>query len=485
VAYRIYPSIGIARLGNDLMQFYIGPEIPGHPGFDVDAQGNESVVTHYKVNEDQIKRQAARFRLFEVGGGGESRQAQLPAGATVEWTAHLVNKKAAVNRPPRPTPIPQRPQLIANPAPFLIDPGPRQISGANASGIKFDTGEYQNRRVPLGELRTDKNQNLLVLGGFGFSSSPTNAGLPDFYTNPGWHDDTADGPVTARIRLANGTTIDDIAPAWVAVGPPDYAPEIQGIVSLYDIMLEVGIEHFGLASPNQVSFTRDIFPILLRTRRYQWVNQAADWGSVSDDWPVLADASDSAAALRQQNAQFVLDIEDQGILNRFFLTKQQRFLLTEWAAGRFQSDWRGLPQPGNVVLADGMTRAALQSTVGRGFFPGIEAGIITRDPTIYAAPFDFRVAHAEMRPGDFTALMALPWQADFLDCLGDWWPSQRPDNVRRVPTSTEEVAWDRGVTTHLEMVHNFPKLGFITAQKDAAGNIVFAEDQRAPSHLIA
>jgi hypothetical protein len=34
-------------------------------------------------------------------------------------------------------------------------------------------------------------------------------------------------------------------------------------------------------------------------------------------------------------------------------------------------------------------------------------------------------------------------------------------------------------------VHNFPKLGFITAQKDAAGNVVFAEDQRAPNNHFA
>jgi L-Lysine epsilon oxidase N-terminal len=74
--YRIYPSIGIARAGNDLTQFYIGPEIPGHPGFDVDAAGNETRVEHYKVDEDQIKRQAARFRLFEDSGpGGAWREA--------------------------------------------------------------------------------------------------------------------------------------------------------------------------------------------------------------------------------------------------------------------------------------------------------------------------------------------------------------------------------------------------------------------------
>ena len=266
MAFRIYPSIGVARLGNDLTQFYIGSEIPGHPGFDVDDQGNETPIKQYKVDDDQIKRQAARFRLFEVDGG-VPRPAQLPAGATVEWTVHLVNKKAAVRRSNGPPANPTRPQLVANPAQFLIDPGPRSIAGASESGVKFDTGAYQSRQVPLGEIRTDKNQNLLVLGGFGFSSSPTNKNLPSFYTNPGWHDDTSDGPVTARIRLADGSSIDDITPAWVAVGPPDYAPEIQGVVSLYDIMLQVAIDQLGVPRPPQVSFTRDIFPMLLRTRR--------------------------------------------------------------------------------------------------------------------------------------------------------------------------------------------------------------------------
>ena len=309
--FRIYPSIGIARLGNDLTQFYIGPECPGNPGFDVDQNGNETLVKQYKVDEDQIKRQAARFRLFEVNGDGAPRPCKLPAGATVEWTVHLVNKKGAIERSGSPPSTPRRPQMANNSGALLIDPGPRSVSGASAAAVKFDTGEYQTRRVPLGELRTDKNQNLLVLGGFGFSSSPTNRPLPSFYTNPGWHDDTSDGPVTARIRLADGTTIDDIAPAWVLVSTPDYAPDIQGIVTLYDIMLEVGIANHGVPAPTQVSFTRDIFPILLRTRRYQWVNQAAEWADVSDDWPALANASAGAAALRDANAKVVLAAEDE------------------------------------------------------------------------------------------------------------------------------------------------------------------------------
>jgi hypothetical protein len=484
MALRIYPSIGIARLGNSLTQVYVGPEIPGHPGFEIDAQGNETPLAQYKVGDDEIKRQAARFRLFDVPDDGSApRAAQLPAGATVEWTVHLVNKKAAINRPGGPPPSPQRPQLIANPVPFLIDPGPRTISGANAAALKFDTGEYQTRRVPLGELRTDKDQNLLVLSGFGFSSSPGNKPITGFYTSDGWHDDTSDGPITARIRLPDGSTIDSIAPAWVIVAPPDFAPDVQGVVTLYDIMLQVGIDKLGVAPPAQISFTRDVFPLLLRTRRLQWVNTDQNWRNVSDDWPALADPSAAASGLRSDNAGFVQQTE--AVLSRVSLTKQQNTALDSWVAGTFQSDWAGLPQPGTTIIADGMTRAALQSTVGQGFYPGIEAGIITADPTIYARPFDFRLDHAQVHPGDLTALMALPWQADFYDCRGGWWPSQRPDDVRPVASSANRMGWARGVNSHLSMVHNFNKLGFITAQPDGQGNVVFAESQRASTDLIA
>jgi hypothetical protein len=35
------------------------------------------------------------------------------------------------------------------------------------------------------------------------------------------------------------------------------------------------------------------------------------------------------------------------------------------------------------------------------------------------------------------------------------------------------------------MVDNFGKLGFITAQTDAAGKVVFAEEQRAMTEVVA
>jgi hypothetical protein len=125
---RIYPPIGVARVGNDLAKFFIGPEVPGSPGVEIDAQGRENAITAYKVDEDQIKRQAARFRLFDVpDDGGTPHEVQLAEGDVVEWTVHLVNKKAAVVRDSGPPlhhadrnsrRIPNRSSSTLEPAPF-------------------------------------------------------------------------------------------------------------------------------------------------------------------------------------------------------------------------------------------------------------------------------------------------------------------------------------------------------------------------------
>src|SRR5262245_32698580 len=127
MSYRIYPSIGLARLGNDSTAFFIGPESPGGPGHELDSQGNEVPVTRYKKSADKIKRQAARFRLFEQSADGSLRPAQLPAGASVEWTVELVNKKGAVQRPGSPPATPVRPTLQPNSDSRNIRPGPRSV----------------------------------------------------------------------------------------------------------------------------------------------------------------------------------------------------------------------------------------------------------------------------------------------------------------------------------------------------------------------
>ena len=83
----------------------------------------------------------------------------------------------------------------------------------------------------LGQLRTDSDGRLIVLGGKGKSSyqTATPPPLPEYGNNDGWFDDVSDGPVTVTvsIRGTSGTTraaTDPSDGAWVLCGPPDFAP---------------------------------------------------------------------------------------------------------------------------------------------------------------------------------------------------------------------------------------------------------------------
>ena len=62
-------------------------------------------------------------------------------------------------------------------------------------------------------------------------------------------------------------------------------------------------------------------------------------------------------------------------------------------------------------------------------FPGIECGWIVRHAEIYAPLEVARLNPANLKAGDMTKRMAVPWQADFFECQEHWWPSQRPDIV--------------------------------------------------------
>ena len=47
---------------------------------------------------------------------------------------------------------------------------------------------------------------------------------PDFANNDKWHDDVADGPVTAVVTLPGQEPVAVHHPSWVTVAPPDFAP---------------------------------------------------------------------------------------------------------------------------------------------------------------------------------------------------------------------------------------------------------------------
>ena len=48
IVYKVHPAIGVARVGNHLNAFFIGPEVPGSAGVEIAADGAENPISSYK-----------------------------------------------------------------------------------------------------------------------------------------------------------------------------------------------------------------------------------------------------------------------------------------------------------------------------------------------------------------------------------------------------------------------------------------------------
>jgi hypothetical protein len=259
---KIHPAIGIARLGNS-PEFFIGPELPG---------ASKPPKGGYKDTDGLVKRQAARFRLFGYDAKGKLVKEITASDGAITWTVHLANKKAAWRTFEGPkTNTPWRNAGVADRTRLIIDPGPRFVSGPNQAAA-FNTGTFLGTIVPLGDIQTDAKGHLLVMGGFGNSASPTNKPIVTFANNNGWHDDASDGPVTALVTFKkSGATVKAVG-GWVICAPPDFAPPISHIITLYDTLLQVAVDKLGVKLPAKPSFTHDIYPILERANSMKWVS---------------------------------------------------------------------------------------------------------------------------------------------------------------------------------------------------------------------
>lgn len=436
--YRVFPPIGIARIGNS-PSFYVGPEVVGSLGREIGG-AHDTEVVEFKDSQFRVKKMAARFHLFQRAlPTDQFEPAVLPAGATIRWSVQVANKKDGINRPTLPPlNIPAagiRPVLNAARANRVINSGQVQIVGPSAAAQKLQ-GTHVGVPVTLGELRTDNQGRLLVIGADGISlSEPASSIGPDFYNNVNWHDDVADGPVSAEVVHGDGS-VETAVGAWVVVGPPDFAPGANCIVTLYDVILQMSVTKGWRPAPTVTSFTQDIFPLLKRARSLRWAHGKLDqatgaavgevnWNNISEDFTRLANPIASEQGFRTTQKGLTQAVE--GLLSQYRLTNIQKDHLNRWANGTFSPDWTGVPPLSTIFAPDVLLQATLERTSGQGFFPGIEGGRILIDPSIYSQPFDFRINPGVLKPGDVTALMAQPWQADFLKCNEVWWPSQRPD----------------------------------------------------------
>jgi hypothetical protein len=488
--FKIYPSIGIARVGNHPgdgpQDYYVGPEIPGT--VIVPPNG-------YKDSSGSVLRQAARFRIY--GWEDNVFMGEITSAvADIEWTVELANTKAAFNAFKGIGHVgPLRNASVSDRSSLMIQPGPQTISGPNGTKL-FDNGLFLGVPVPLGEIQTDANGRLLVLGGFGNSSSPTNAPIVDFANNDGWHDDISDGPVNATVTLTGTGTPVQASGAWVICPPPRFAPPVFHIISLYDALLQTAVDQLGYPVPSTPSFTNDVYPILQRAIGYQWVTT-----KIGKRHAPLSVVIPPPATADQRNAVFqvlrdpsitptvdtphlmpavwtdyfmdVFGVRGHGSPNtghwaNHALTPTQYNIMKNWAAGNFVNDWVGPPTPGTNITPDGLTQAALENCSGGPFVPGIETSFFTRDVYRYVEPF--RLDGTQLSAGDLTKQNAVPWQTDFFDCVFQsplsWWPAAHPDNVFTADRNNY-VTWDRGLNSFSDMVNFWSGLGFLVQSGDS------------------
>jgi L-Lysine epsilon oxidase N-terminal/L-lysine epsilon oxidase C-terminal domain len=361
--YSIHPGIGIARVGNSPSEFYLAPESVGSLPIECDAQGNtviadsrEKAISRFKDSEGRIKRQAARFQVYvydEVSPDGRPlKKGDMIYGpgtsgslVDISWSAYLANKKAAwyefkelegehgyaLNHPLRNGQITDsdaRRQLI-------IDPGPQTINCTTHRAAAFALGQNpkQAQTFPppltpnsietLGQIMTDDEWRLILLGGYGNSGSfMTSFGQPrisTFANNDGWFDDVSDGPLSAILvyydqRDTANHVLQVHDSAWALVGNPGYAPQIVNMITMDDVLYDLSIQNFAFdtlifgttpfrsrhaidpANPDAlrlwraakkwwnpdyyVYFWRDIWPILTRPYYAQYVT---DFLGISHD----------------------------------------------------------------------------------------------------------------------------------------------------------------------------------------------------------
>lgn len=445
VSAAIFPPIGVMRVGNSPDEYYIGPEVD---------EPIAQTSSFYRDGAGRLKRQAARFRIYGYNAAGDVVKEITANDATITWNAHLANQKSswykfelALDIPEAISPTQINPKLrnadVADRSRLLIDGGKQSVSGKSQISCAFQ-GHFKEQNVYLGEMRTDEQGRLLMLGGNGVSANPDGQPATSFGNNEGWYDDMSDGPITAVVDL-DGQDI-SVKPAWVVCAPPDYAPMQKSVRTMWDLMRDIAIDVGMLSAPIRPSFTRDILPLFQRQTDLQWVNAgfAAGFGwesrfdfntpellarlsSKSTAWDALRNVLSNNFRRTEMQASFSNNtaatwepiqsavapqlwpwvygdsMSKQSIESpRQFvsITPLQQRMLSQWAKGDFEDDYNPKQTPltsiEQVPLAeqpDMLTKAAMDFCLADAFHPGCEMTWPMRNIGMYSEAF--RLLHAD------------------------------------------------------------------------------------------
>jgi L-Lysine epsilon oxidase N-terminal/L-lysine epsilon oxidase C-terminal domain len=473
---KVHPAIGIARVGGS-EEGFIGPEVPREVRTPPGPNG-------FKDKKGRLLRQIARFRIYAYDKSGAVLGEITADNADVTWNVHVANTKAAwyqfneamdipdfdgsEGTPPKSEPRRNVDVKDAARKQLVIDPGPRTISGRGKK-VALDGGKFYKKEVSLGELRTDDAGRLLFYGGRGVSASKDGKPADTFANNDGWHDDVSDGPVSATVRIGKKDV--PVEHGWIVVAPPDYAPAVIAVITMWDVIRDACLPLDASLRPAKPSFQADIGPLFDRLAQNQWVNAGFGelWGNggfddLSSLMATLASTAEFARPLREKMfSQFrdpAFDVIDDDAIPPVYgdsvnipakdprewyaVTKLQYEMLRQWAAGDFIPGWTAAAPPpfDKIPLAEQpatLDRAALDYTIGGPFHPGCEMTWPMRQTIVYAKPFRVKLRQGPPKdygpeltsaialapggpldgsgPGDVSRWMAVPWQTDTSSCL--------------------------------------------------------------------
>ena len=257
------------------------------------------------------------------------------------------------------------------------------------------------------------------------------------------------------------------------------------------------------------------------------------------------------------------------------LTDTMLYLLRQWAEGKFINEvmagfvpkdkvnpWQPYPR-GPVLTGRGLDQGVMSNMLGGAFFPGGEVGWIMREVAVWWEPYRLKadpifytfqetaaqgnasalkpfayVGYAQndlsqgsnyaigLQPGDFTKMMALPWQADFNECTTQdidvtyeawnvidpsnpedpvmrreqkvwetmWWPAHRPlqvaelvDNGAGGLTTTFPLNWSRGIPQtnagDLKMVTAWSALSFVVQNPTLPESVINSPQLGQPRYV--
>lgn len=486
----IYPPIGIARIGNapadQPSDYYIAPEIPGQPA---------QVEGGYKDSQGRIKKQVVRFRIYGLNDNDEVIKELTADDAEITWRVHVANRKAAwyefnnamdLGELALPARLRNFSIQGKNRQKLIIDPGSKSISGVNVRGEDYllTGGKFFDKEVSMGEIRTDEKGRLLFFGGDGKSESYNGKKATTFANNDGWHDDVCDGPIRATVKLKGGPTLEpkptlEAEPAMVAVAPPNFGQGLYGVVTMYDVVLDLFIRKGLVTGPESPNFWQHIYPIFERMSQTQWVNSGFFFlfgkNSPSDLTSPelvaqLSNSSDNAKAVRERLFAWFRDPDDTKLerakIPPFYgdafseypsapqvdlaVTHTQYQWLKQWAEGNFTVDdlngWGSFDDLSPAKQAEALTIAPLEECLGGPFHPGIEITWPLRNLIMWEKPFRLKVLPGEPQddfgywlnpetalgqcgpldgsgPGTLTRWLGVPWQTDEASCLSGYDPS--------------------------------------------------------------